>query len=191
MSEAQKQLILIVDDTPENVRLLASLLTDDYEIAIATNGAQALEMIKDTPPDLILLDVMMPEMDGFEVCRRVKNNLATRTLPVIFLTASTEVDDIVRGFEAGGVDYVTKPFKAIELKARVKTHIQFQQLKSLLSMCSLCNKIRDGDKWESVDLFLRKKTGTNISHGMCPACYEKVSKDLPSLADKETDTCRP
>ncbi len=180
MGKARKQLVLIVDDTPLNIHLIANLLGTDYEIAMATNGEQALEMIKDTPPDLILLDVMMPGIDGYEVCRRLKNNLATNTIPVIFLTAKTEVDDVVRGFEAGGVDYVSKPFQALELKARVKTHIQFQQLKSLLSMCGHCNKIRDGDTWENIDIFLHRKTGTSISHGMCPTCYKKVAKDLPT-----------
>ncbi|MBF0499793.1 MAG: response regulator [Candidatus Riflebacteria bacterium] len=178
MNETQKPLVLIVDDTSDNISLLASILGTDYEIAIATNGTQALEMVGDTPPNLILLDVMMPDIDGYEVCRRLKKNMATHMIPVIFLTAKSEVDDIVRGFDAGGVDYVTKPFQTAELKARVKTHIQFQQLKSLLAICAYCNKIRDGEDWKKVDVYIREKTGTDFSHGICPSCYEKVVMEL-------------
>ena len=117
--------ILIVDDTPANLSLLSDVLKSDYRIKAATNGEKALKLaFTGTPPDLILLDIMMPGMDGYEVCRRLKANVATRSIPIIFVTAMTEVEDETRGLELGAVDYVTKPISAPILKARVKTHLE-------------------------------------------------------------------
>lgn len=178
MTEKHKSLVLLVDDTPGNINLLVNILDSDYDLAVATDGEQALAMVKETPPDLILLDVMMPGIDGYEVCRRLKKNPATHKIPVIFLTAKAGSDDIVNGFEVGAVDYVAKPFQAAELKARVRTNIQLQQLKSLLSICAYCHKIRDGDEWEDVALYFRKKTGTQFSHGACPECFKKAIQEL-------------
>jgi two-component system sensor histidine kinase/response regulator len=116
--------LLLVDDTPANIQILVGLLQADYELKVATRGAQALKICAQTPQlDLVLLDVMMPEMDGYEVCRTLRAAPATRNLPVIFLTAKAEVDDVVRGFELGGNDYVAKPFRPPELLARVRTHL--------------------------------------------------------------------
>ncbi len=116
--------LLLVDDTPENIQILVGLLQEDYELKVATRGAQALKICEQTPRlDLILLDVMMPEMDGYEVCRLLRAAPATRAIPVIFLTAKAELDDLVRGFEIGANDYVTKPFRPPELLARVRTHL--------------------------------------------------------------------
>ena len=122
--------ILIVDDAPVNIQALSSMLRDKgYQISIATNGRQALEVLAVVRPDLILLDVMMPELDGFETCARIKANPAWRDMPVIFLTARSETGDIVRGFELGAVDYVAKPFHAHELLARVHTHLAMARLR--------------------------------------------------------------
>jgi two-component system sensor histidine kinase/response regulator len=116
--------LLLVDDTPANIQILVGLLQDDYELKVATRGAQALKICAQTPHlDLVLLDVMMPEMDGYEVCGALRANPSTANLPVIFLTAKSEVDDVVRGFALGGSDYVTKPFRPEELLARVRTHL--------------------------------------------------------------------
>lgn len=116
--------LLIVDDTPANIQVLVGLLQADYELKVATRGAQALKICEQTPRlDLILLDVMMPEMDGFEVCRALRETGATRDIPIIFLTAKTEVDDVVHGFDLGANDYVSKPFQPNELLARVRTHL--------------------------------------------------------------------
>jgi len=121
--------ILVVDDTPANIQALAAILRErGYKISVATNGRQALEVLAQVRPDLILLDVMMPEMDGFETCRRIRENDAWREIPVIFLTARTETADIVKGFELGAVDYVAKPFHAHELLARVRTHLTIARL---------------------------------------------------------------
>jgi CheY-like chemotaxis protein/two-component sensor histidine kinase len=116
--------LLLVDDMPANIQVLVGLLQADYELKVATRGAQALKICEQTPQlDLVLLDVMMPEMDGYQVCQALRANPATRNLPVIFLTAKTEVDDVVRGFAIGGNDYVTKPFRPEELLARVRTQL--------------------------------------------------------------------
>jgi adenylate cyclase len=121
--------ILIVEDTPANIQTLTATLKErGYQISVATNGRQALDIVGKVRPDLILLDVMMPEMDGFETCRRLKASEQWRQIPVIFLTAKTDTADIVKGFELGAVDYVAKPFNAHELLARVNTHLTIDRL---------------------------------------------------------------
>lgn len=127
-TQASKKKILIVDDVPKNIELAANILqTKNYNITFAKSGAIALEKVKSIDFDLILLDVMMPGMDGFEVCEILKNDEATKDIPVIFVTAKSETENVVKGFELGAVDYVTKPFKTEELLARVKTHIDIRE----------------------------------------------------------------
>lgn len=126
--------ILVVDDTPANIQTLSAILKEKgYHISVATNGKQALEVLKRLQPDLILLDVMMPEMDGFETCRQLKASSQWSEIPVIFLTAKTETTDIVQGFELGAVDYVAKPFNTHELLARVNTHLIIDYLRRSLA----------------------------------------------------------
>src|SRR3954465_15671381 len=121
--------ILVIEDEPANIQTLSTLLKErGYNVNIATNGRQGLEVLERIRPDLILLDIMMPEMDGFETCRRIKASTAWREIPIIFLTAKTDTADIVRGFELGAVDYVAKPFNAHELLARVNTHLTLDYL---------------------------------------------------------------
>src|SRR4051812_2331284 len=116
--------ILVVDDTPSNIAVLMEILRGDYRILAATSGEQALKIARgDPPPDLILLDVMMPGMSGHEVCERLKADSSTRKIPVIFVTAMNQVDDKTRGFALGAVDYITKPVSPPIVKARVKTHL--------------------------------------------------------------------
>ena len=127
MSTSDRKLILIVDDTPTNVSVVSGLLKDSYRTKVATNGERALAIVSGPEkPDLILLDVTMPDMDGFEVCRRLKANPDTREIPIIFLTARTDYVDEIKGFEAGAVDYIHKPFSAPIVLARVKTHLAVQ-----------------------------------------------------------------
>ncbi len=125
----EKQTILVVDDTPENIDVLVGVLKADYKVKAAPNGEKALMVVEKSPPDLILLDIMMPVMDGFETCRRLKENPENKGIPVIFLTAKTETEDIVKGFDLGAVDYLTKPFNPLELKVRVNTHLQLRRSK--------------------------------------------------------------
>jgi phosphoserine phosphatase RsbU/P len=126
--------ILVVDDTPANIQtLVATLKPQGYQVLVATNGKQALEVMERVRPDLVLLDILMPEMDGFEACAQIKAREAWRQIPVIFLTAKTDTADLVKGFELGAVDYVGKPFNAHELLARVSTHLTIDQLRAGLA----------------------------------------------------------
>ncbi len=125
----RKPFILMVDDHPENLRVLAAILdAEGYHFTPATSGEQALKILNKRPPDLILLDIMMPGMNGYEVCRILKDRPATRDIPVIFLTARFETGDIVKGFDLGCADYVTKPFNAVELLARIRTHLSITRI---------------------------------------------------------------
>lgn len=128
-----KPTILVVDDTPDNITLLCGLLGDMYKNKVATNGRKALQIAFAEPhPDLILLDIMMPEMDGYEVCRQLQANPATATIPIIFLTAKSQDEDETMGFELGAVDYITKPITPAILMARVQTHIALKRARSFL-----------------------------------------------------------
>ncbi len=126
--------ILVVDDTPSNIQSLAATLKPaGYQVLVATNGQQALDVMAKVRPDLILLDIMMPIMDGFEACANIKANADWHDIPIIFLTAKTETADLVKGFELGAVDYVSKPFNAHELMARVHTHLTVDRLRTSVS----------------------------------------------------------
>jgi phosphoserine phosphatase RsbU/P len=130
----EKKTILVVDDAPSNIQVVNSILKDTYKIRIATNGAKALELVGvDPPPDLILLDIVMPGMDGYEVCTRLKSSPGTRDIPVIFLTGQTETEDETRGFEVGAVDYIHKPFSPAVVKARVQTHLVLRGIREQLA----------------------------------------------------------
>jgi sigma-B regulation protein RsbU (phosphoserine phosphatase) len=126
-SPTEKATVLAVDDTPENLDVVKGLLSDDYVVKAATSGGMALKIIEKQKPDLILLDIMMPGMDGYEVCRRLKENDETRDIPVIFLTAMEQTTDEAQGFELGAADYITKPVNPPILKARVRTHLALKQ----------------------------------------------------------------
>lgn len=128
-----KNTILVVDDQPQNVRLIGTLLRVDYNLLVADNGEKAIKSANEKHPDLILLDIMMPEMSGFEVCEILKSNPATKDIPIIFLTAKTEQEDILKAFEIGGVDYITKPFHAQEVMARIRTHLELKNSKDIIS----------------------------------------------------------
>jgi serine phosphatase RsbU (regulator of sigma subunit) len=132
-NQSEKKVVLVVDDAPANIRVVNEILHDSYKVKIATNGQKALELAGETPgPDLILLDVVMPGMDGYEVCTRLKANPGTRDIPVIFLTAQTETTDETRGFEAGAVDYIHKPFSPAVVVARVQTHLALRETREQL-----------------------------------------------------------
>ena len=121
--------ILAIDDTPENLALLSQMLTEKgYKVRSVTKGSTALRGAKAAPPDLILLDVKMPEMNGYEVCQQLKNDERTRNIPIIFISALGDVFDKVKAFQAGGVDYITKPFQVEEVLARLDTHLTIRNL---------------------------------------------------------------
>jgi len=124
----KKKTILIVDDTETNIDILLEILDDKYDILVALDGKSALEIAQEEPLDLILLDIMMPEMDGYEVCSILKSQEKTLDIPVVFITAKSDEDSIEKAYESGGIDYITKPFKARELTVRVKTQIKLKNL---------------------------------------------------------------
>lgn len=132
-STTEQALILMVDDTPQNLQVLRSTLKQaGYRLAAANSGQLALRFLQKQTPDLILLDVIMPEMNGFEVCRQIKQQETFKDVPVIFLTARTDKEDVLEGFDAGGVDYITKPFHTAELLSRVKTHVDLKLARDTL-----------------------------------------------------------
>jgi CheY-like chemotaxis protein len=143
-----KPLILIVDDSVENLQILSALLKEDFSLRIAKTGEKALELAEMAPrPDLILLDVVMPDLNGFEVCKRIKSNTSTNKIPIIFLTSLSEASDETKGFQSGGSDFITKPFNPDIVKARIRTHLDLQaerrKSESLLQILLPDNVIRD------------------------------------------------
>jgi putative two-component system response regulator len=142
----QRATVLAVDDTPANLNLLSQLLGKQYRVQLAVSGAKALELAAKRPPDIIVLDVMMPELDGYAVCRRLKADPRTRDVPVIFLTALNGTEDETRGFEAGGADFVAKPFTPATLLARVETQLQLK---------AWHDAMRDRNAWLQTELQAR------------------------------------
>lgn len=199
--------LLIVDDNLKNLKVLLGLLKDrGFNIIVAQNGEEALERASHWLPDIILLDVMMPGLDGFEICHRLKANETTREIPIIFMTALTDVESKLKGFELGGVDYVTKPVEYQEVMARLKAHLtirwlqqdlveknaelqakneQLQQaldqvktLSGLLPICANCKKIRDDQGyWQDVAVYIRDHSEADFTHGICPECIQKLYPD--------------
>jgi PleD family two-component response regulator len=130
---ASKETILIVDDIPENLQLLAGMLSErGYIVRLAPDGQLALQFIQSNPPDLILLDILMPDMDGYEVCKDLKTSPTTQDIPVIFISALNEVFDKVKAFSLGGVDYITKPFEVREVLARVENQLRLSRFSKQL-----------------------------------------------------------
>ncbi len=151
MNHAER--ILIVDDVADNIQVAMNILQEDsYEFSFANNGSQALAILEQESSefDLILLDVMMPGMDGYQVCRQLKTSAKWRDVPVVFLTARVDVESITKGFAAGGVDYICKPFHAEELLSRVKNHIQLYQAKLLLKQQNVT--LENKAKWQKIRL---------------------------------------
>jgi DNA-binding response OmpR family regulator len=193
--------ILIVDDLPRNLQILALLLDKaGYRVSMAMSGVQALTMVAQDPPDLVLLDVMMPGLDGRDVCRNLKANPEHMDIPVIFLTAKADLEDLEEGFRLGAVDYVTKPFRGGELLARVATHVslrralqrerelrrsleetlaQVKTLSGLLPICARCKKIRDDNGyWNQIETYLSEHARVDFTHGICPECSHDLYPEM-------------
>ncbi len=206
-AKTPKESILIVDDTPVNLHLLTRILTNQgYDVRLAQDGHTALASARAKPPDLILLDIMMPEMDGYEVCEELKADKNTTDIPVIFISAMNEVLDKVKAFSIGGVDYITKPFQAKEVVARVNTHLtirhlqkslqeqnaQLQEaldnvktLKGLLPICANCKKIRDDQGyWQQVEVYIVDHSDADFSHGVCPDCLTTLYPEFYGKTQK-------
>ncbi|PID78117.1 MAG: response regulator [Deltaproteobacteria bacterium] len=179
--------VMVVDDNSKNLQLIGKILgKEGYSLSLLTNPERAVKTAMGKKPDLILLDVMMPVVDGFEICRSLKSFDSTKEIPVLFVTAKTETDDILKGFDVGGVDYITKPFNQGELTARVRTHIELKKsrdeikkLRGFLPICANCKKIRD-DKgyWEDVEKYIASRSYIKFSHGICPECVRNNYPDI-------------
>jgi two-component system, sensor histidine kinase and response regulator len=168
--------ILIVDDNKKNLQVLGNILSENnYRVAMAIDGAKALELTPKLLPDIILLDVMMPGIDGFEVCRQLKSKTETYDIPIIFLTAKVDLEDVVTGFTVGGVDYITKPFKKEELLVRINTQLSLlesrrkveQQAKELKELNNLKDKLLEsigsGVK-EALEHFIKNSEDDQNNH---------------------------
>lgn len=196
--------VLIVDDQPVTLKLLLAFLERcGFTVLVATGGEEALVLIEETRPDIILLDIMMPVLDGYETCRLLKDNAATADIPVIFVTALANLEDKVKGFDVGAVDYVTKPFQLEEVLARISSHLtlarlrkelesknrqlqvvldEMRQMSAILPICGKCKKIRnDKGYWQHVEQFIKAHTGAEFIHSYCPDCSADGLSGLQDL----------
>ncbi|ACH37407.1 MAG: hypothetical protein ACD_55C00013G0001 [uncultured bacterium] len=195
-----KKKLLVVDDTPENLIILYKILRKEYEVLGANSGKEALLALAENRPDLILLDVMMPEMDGLEVCRILKDDSRYRDIPVIFVTALSDEVDESRGFKAGAVDFLSKPVNPVILSHRVAVHLELQsqkealtrknqelqealsrvkELSGLLPICMTCKKIRDDQGyWNQLESYISLHSEALFSHGYCPECAAAAMKKI-------------
>jgi len=186
-------LVLVVDDTALNNELVASTLMNEFcRVQSVESGPEALAAARERHPDLILLDLLMPGMDGYQVCDALKQDPLTRDIPILFLSCRDDADAIARGLEAGALDYIVKPFEPLELLARVRTHLalhrsrtqerklvkdlqaaleQVKQLSGLLPICAGCKKVRDDNGfWQQVERYIADHSEATFSHGLCPDC---------------------
>ncbi|MCP4022602.1 MAG: diguanylate cyclase [Desulfobacteraceae bacterium] len=204
--------VLLIDDTPENIQLLVETLKDEYKIMVATSGSEAIDMLKteENLPDLILLDILMPDIDGYDVCKWLKNNDRTRSIPVIFVTALAEIMDETKGIKLGAVDYITKPFYPPIIKARVQAHINLKMksdmLEQFVSLDALTNipnrrkfdevivsEWRRAQRYDSplsviminVDQF--KQYNDNYGHGPGDLCLQSVARAIQSRVRRAYD----
>ena len=209
MGETNRARLLVVDDEPLSIKILAKMLGGDYEILAASCGAEAIELSATHLPDLIMLDVSMPGMDGYEVCRRLKGSEATRDIPVIFITALEGDDREMRGLALGAADYLQKPLNPALLRLRVRNNLevklqrdrisrQMEELRKLnerlaeemekvrvlsgiLPICCKCKKIRDGEgRWHPLESFISRHSDVLFSHGYCPEC---TTEEFDSIMD--------
>ncbi len=185
--------ILMADDSRNDHRLVQEILEPlGHRVVSAFRGDEALELVKKENPEVILLDVMMPGIDGFEVCRTLKADPQTASIPVIFLTALGDREDTVRGLRAGAVDYLAKPFSPAELTVRIETHLalkrareaqarliedlrkalgQVRRLSGLIPICANCKRVRDDEGyWQQVEAYVAEHSEATFTHGICPEC---------------------
>jgi len=199
--------LLIVDDELINIRIMASALKDEYDILSAPDGFRAISQIKENKPDLVLLDVMMPDFNGFEVCSSIKSDATFADIPVIFLTSMDDPHGELQGLEAGAIDYLPKPVNIDMLKARVHNHLELKRrndlvkeqrdllarknkelesafarirrLEGIIPICMHCKSIRcDDDSWQQIVSYLSDHTDALFTHGICPICMKEHYSDI-------------
>jgi len=207
----EKATILVVDDTPDNLTLLSSLLKDEYKVKVANSGEKALKIAAASqPPDLILLDIMMPVMDGYEVCRRLQDDPVTRRIPIIFVTAKREIEDEKIGLDLGAVDYISKPYSIPIVKARVRAHVRHKQQADMLESMAMIdalthipNRRRFNDILDSewrrscrkgsplsllmVDIDFFKPYNDHYGHGRGDICLAQVAEALAAVVNRPGD----
>lgn len=202
--------IVVIDDMPVNIRILHAVLTRDFDVRCATGGAEGLELVRRELPDLVVLDVMMPEIDGYEVCRRLKAEPATAQIPVIFITALDEAEEEARGLEVGAVDYLTKPITPAIVLARVKTHVELKRLRDRLELMTTTDGLtgianrRGFDaclarEWQRAvrtrsplslimaDIDFFKSFNDHYGHLAGDTCLRKVAQAMASTAERPAD----
>lgn len=194
--------ILVVDDEPVNIQLISSSLKSEYTVLTAFNGHEAITRLKEQSPDLILLDVMMPDLSGFDVCKIIKTNPSFTDIPVIFLTAMDSKEGVRQGLDLGAVDYLTKPVDLELLKLRVRNFIALKErsdlvkeqrdllarrkeeleaalarvrhLEGVIPICMFCKKVKsDRESWQQLEQYVLEHSEAMFSHSACPECFEK------------------
>jgi CheY-like chemotaxis protein len=198
--ETRKQTILIVDDEPGNIEILSETLGNDYEILFATSGREAMEIASRQIPDMVILDIIMPVMSGYEVLQNLKQDSTLREIPAVFITALDQEDQETQGLALGAVDYIPKPFNPAIVKLRVKTQLELKlqrdaliqrnkelekalakikTLSGLLPICASCKKIRDDrGYWNQLEHYISEHSEVEFTHGCCPDCAKKLYPEL-------------
>jgi len=203
----KKGKILVVDDEPLNIQLISFSLKGEYTILTALNGHDAISKLKEHSPDLILLDVMMPDISGFDVCKIIKTNPSFVDIPVIFLTAMESHEGALQGLDLGAIDYLTKPVDLELLKLRVRNLValkersdlvkeqrdllarqkedleaalaRVKQLEGVIPICMYCKKIKDDKQsWQQLERYISEHSEAMFSHSACPECFEKEMKNI-------------
>lgn len=206
----EKQTILIVDDEPANIRILREIVQDENEILFATNGHDALDIAVSERPDLILLDIVMPEMDGFQVCQRLKGDPRTEKIPVVFVTAMNELEDETAGLELGAIDYIIKPVRAPIVRARVRNHLKLKKygdtlenLASIDGLTGVANRRQFDEvielEWNRgirastpisltmIDIDFFKQFNDHYGHAAGDECLKQVAATLAACVRRPTD----
>lgn len=202
--------ILIVDDEPVNIWLLEKALMGNYEICTAGNGIDAIRQINTKAPDMVLLDIMLPDMSGFDVCRIIKADEQLSAIQIIFLTAMDSITAELEGLQIGGIDYITKPINIELVKLRVSNHLdlkrqhkiisgqrdllarqkeeleaslaRIKRLEGIIPICSYCKKIRDDNStWNQLEHYISDHSEAVFSHGMCPECAKVQMRILENM----------
>lgn len=202
----ERQTVLIVDDDLSSIEILSEALEGDYDVLFALTGKEALTTAYTEQLDVILLDLVLPDMSGYAVCRSLKNNPSTKAVPIIFITAMGDMEQEAAGLELGAVDYIAKPFHPAIVKLRVKNHLELKAqrdtleqrnrelheaigkinlLSGLIPICANCKKIRnDSGYWEQIESYLKTHSGATFSHGLCPECAQKAREEYSKTREK-------
>ncbi len=212
----RRSIILAVDDEPFNIELIVASLGDEYEILTALCAQDAITLLREQTPDLILMDVMMPDMNGFDLCKIIKADKMCTDIPIIFLTFLDTREAASEGLELGGIEYLSKPIDFSLLRLRIRNHIALKnnielvkaqrdllaqqkleleailarvmQLEGIIPICSYCKKIRDDqNSWQPLEKYISEHSEARFSHGACPDCYDEQIAMIRTIGGKHAD----